>query len=356
VIPEPNAAEDTVAQIPEPTALRLIAAARRASNRPGRLLACPLPHPMARARIRRGNPMGKTTATLAIALACGAALAGSAPAVASGELCDYGVVRDYARPLERLPHIRELPPAEHLPFAPARVFLNHQGGQLFVGGGEVGYRLSFSPYFQGHRLSPPLNWVVEARYVRVDARGRPTQVRGHIVRRVKRLRSDEGEPSGTLEFLFKVGRPALYRLEISFAELSGKRLARFGEYLRVLKPKFDAHLSLNGSVFHPGERVLASIDNYGTTSLSFGLERTIEYLNGTSWEQAPNSSQGSVLLPVLRAGPGASAGCWGFTIPPEEPPGTYRFVVSPQSSRPGLSRDSGEPLTLTSEFQIVGPG
>jgi hypothetical protein len=297
--------------------------------------------------------MGKVTTTLATMFVSCFALAGVLPTAASGALCEEGVVHDYAKPLRHLPHLRPSPPAEHLPFGPARVFLNHRGGPLFVSGGEVGYSLSFSPRFSGHHLSPPLNWIVEARYVRVDARGRAIQVRGHIVRRVKRLRSDEDTPPGGLDLLFKVGRPALYRLEITFSELSGKRLARFGEYLRVLAPKLSARLSLNGTAFHAGESVLATVGNYGTTSLSFGLYRRIEYFNGTSWETAPNSSQGAVPLPLLWAGPGASAQCWGFTIPAGEPQGLYRFVVE-VSSQPPSPQLGGRPLTLSSEFQIIG--
>jgi hypothetical protein len=173
------------------------------------------------------------------------------------------------------------------------------------------------------------------------------------VRRVKRLRSDEDKPSGTLDFLFKVGRPALYRLEITFSKFSGQRLAHFSEYLRVLKPKLNARLSLNGTGFQAGEQVLARLENYGTTSLSFGLDRTIEYFNGTSWEPAPESSQGAVLLPLLWTGPGVSAQCWAFTIPPGESQGLYRFVVHADSNRPGPPLKE-KPLMLSSEFQISG--
>jgi hypothetical protein len=319
------------------------------------LLTLAFPRFMVHARIFLGKTMGKTTTTLATVLIFCAILASVVPTAASGALCEYGVVRDYTKPLKPLPHFRQSPVTEHLSFAPARVFLNHRGGPLFVGGGEVGYSLSFSPYFPEHHLSPPLNWIVEARYARVDKHGRPTQVRGHIVRRVKRLHSDEDKPSGALDFLFKVGRPGLYRLEITFSEFSGKRLARFGEYLRVLTPELDARLSLSGTAFQAGERVQARIENYGTTSLSFGLSRTIEYFNGASWEPALNSSQGAVLLPLLWAGPGVSTQCWDFTIPSAEPQGLYRFVVRADSSRPGPGL-KGKPLTLSSEFQVSGSG
>ncbi|HEY6550582.1 MAG TPA: immunoglobulin-like domain-containing protein [Solirubrobacterales bacterium] len=283
--------------------------------------------------------------------------AGSIPtaAVASAGFCAEGTAHDYAKPLKQLAGMRPGPAREHLPFAPARIFFNHSwGGPLFVGGGEVGYSLSYLPYFPGHHLSPPLNWTVEGRYVRVDKRGKTTRVRGHIVRRINRLRAEEDKPSGRVAFLFKAGKPALYRLEITFTDPSGKRLARYGEYLRVLKPKLDARLALNGTTFKPGEHVTARLDNYGTTTLSFGLDRSIEYFDGTSWITAPNSAQGAVLAIGLGLGPGASAECWGFTIPPNEPPGQYRFVVRADSSR-GLRQGGGEDLTLRSEFQVVPP-
>lgn len=299
--------------------------------------------------------MGKIRITLATVFSACTLLAYVLPTIASGALCEYGVVRDYSKPLQGLPHLPRNPPTAHLPFGPARVFLNHRAGPLFVGGGEVGYSLSFSPYRPGHHLSPLLNWVVEARYVQVDRRGRAIRVRGRIMHRLKRLRSSQGRPSSVVNFLFKAGRPALYRLEITFSEPSGKRLARFGEYLRVLRPALDVRLSLNGTAYGPGERVLARLDNYGTTSLSFGLFRTIEYFDGASWGPAPNSSQTAVLLPLLWAGPGASAQCWGFTIPAGEPQGLYRMIVHADSTlpRPGAKE---KPLTLSSEFRILGSG
>ena len=51
------------------------------------------------------------------------------------------------------------------------------------------------------------------------------------MRRINRLQAMEDKPSGREDFFFKVGKPALYRLEITFTDLSGKRLARYGEYL-----------------------------------------------------------------------------------------------------------------------------
>jgi hypothetical protein len=186
----------------------------------------------------------------------------------------------------------------------------------------------------------------------VDSQGQPVRVLGDLIRRVKRLRDDEAEPSGRLVFLFKAGKPALYRLEITFSDLSGKRLARYGEYLRVLEPKLDARLTLNGTTFKPGERVTARLNNYGTTTLSFGLDRSIDFFDGASWVSAPNSAQGPVLAIGLGLGPGGSAECWGFTIPPEEPPGEYRFRVGAGSVNRTLGY-RGKPLDLSAVFHVV---
>ncbi|MDX6603252.1 MAG: Bacterial Ig-like domain [Solirubrobacterales bacterium] len=300
--------------------------------------------------------MRKIMAMLVVGLAAGSVLTTIAPATASAGFCTEGTAHDYAKPLKRLAELRAAPVTERLPFGPARVFFNHSSsGPLVVGDGEVGYTLSYSPYFPGHHLSPPLNWIVEARYMRVDQRGKTTRAMGHIMRRINRLRADEDKPSGRVDFLFKAGKPSLYRLEITFTDLSGKRLARYGEYLRVLKPKLDARLALNGAAFRPGERVTARLDNYGTTTLSFGLSRSVEYFGGTAWIEAPNSAQGPTAAIGLGLGPGASAQCWNFTIPPDEPPGQYRFVVRADSSSDSRQGEA-KSLTLGSEFQIVPPG
>lgn len=299
--------------------------------------------------------MRRIVIALAAGLAAGSVLPAAAPAATTSGVCPERTIRNYAKPLERLPQMRS-PPLSHLPFGPAHVFLSHPlGGPLVVGSSsEFGYSLLFSPFLPGHRLSPLLGWIVEARYVRVDKQGKAIQAKGHIVRRIRRLQTtSEGVP-GHVDFLFRAGEPALYRLEITFTTFSGKRLARYGEYLRVLKPRLDARLTLSGSSFKPGERVAAYLDNYGTTLLSSGLLRLIEYFDGTSWVEAPNSSQGPVPSLLFLVGPGESAECWSFTIPPDEPAGKYRFVAAVSSNK-SSAEPRPEPRRFVSEFQIDPP-
>jgi hypothetical protein len=197
-----------------------------------------------------------------------------------------------------------------------------------------------------------LNWLVEAQLARVDRRGRTTQSLGKIIKQVSRLRSTDDRPSGDLDLSFRVSKPALYRVEITFTDQAGKRLGRYGKYFRVLRPSLDARLVLNGAEFRPGETVSAHLENYGTDSLYYGLGRTIERYDGSSWTVAPESSQGVVLAIGLSSGPGESASCWSFNIPPNEPPGRYRFVWSGEALHGSFLRLHRIRLRLEPEFQI----
>jgi hypothetical protein len=273
---------------------------------------------------------------------------------AGAAFCETGIVHNYKQPLEQLPHIREAPLREHLSFGPARIFMGQIGsGPLVVGSDAVGFGLSYSPFYPGHHLSPPLNWLVEAQLARVDRHGRTTQTLEKISKRVGRLRSTDDQPSGDLDLSFPVSKPALYRVEITFTDRTGKRLGRYGKYFRVLRPSQDARLTLNGTEFHPGETVTARLENHGTDSLSYGLGRTIERYDGSTWTVAPESSQGAVPAIGLSSGPGESASCWSFTIPPSEPPGRYRFVWSGDAFNGSSVALHTTHLRLEPEFQIL---
>jgi len=296
----------------------------------------------------------KGAALLAIGVIASVSGFGAVAASAGAAFCETDVVHNFERPLERLPHIREAPLREHLPFGPARIFMGQIGsGPLVVGSDVIGFGLSYSPFYPGHHLSPPLNWLVEAQLARVDRHGRTTQTLGKISKRVGRLRSTDDRPSGDLDFSFPVSKSALYRVEITFADKAGKRLARYGKYLRVLRPSLDARLALSGTAFRPGEIVTARLENHGTDSLHYGLGRTIERYDGSTWTVAPESSQGAVLAIGLSSGPGESASCWSFNIPPGEPPGRYRFVWSGEAFDGSSAPLHSTHFRLEPEFQIL---
>jgi hypothetical protein len=265
---------------------------------------------------------------------------------AEADFCQSQVIRDYAEPLERLPAIPPPPPQEHLDFAPARVYLFHQAGPMQIGRGERGFTLTYAPYEEDGSASRLVNWQVTSRLVELDLRGRRIGLPRTIKRNIKRLR--------TAEFGFEVsGMPAIYRLEIVFENESGERLARFGEYFRVLQPSLDVDFFLNGSTFHRGEQVQAWLVNRGVATLSFGLFKTIEYNDGTAWTEPPVAFPGGPVLAIgLATGPGVKTSCWKTTIPNDAAPGVYRFATKVGYS---LKPHFGEskPLDLAAEFTVA---
>jgi hypothetical protein len=150
------------------------------------------------------------------------------------------------------------------------------------------------------------------------------------------------------------GKPSLYRFEIEFLNWAGKRIGRFGRYLRVLRPRRDARLALNPTSFRPGDTVAPRLENFGTESLLYGLGYSIESYDGAAWARSPIDRPRPIPLIGLRTGPGEAASCWDFTIPSDAPPGLYRFVWSGRASRETIPGHDGR-LKLTAEFQVLPP-
>lgn len=303
-------------------------------------------HKPARASYHYGYVGARSRNLSALALLAGAVIAISAhPAQADAEtLCQRGVVHDYEKSLKRLPSLRSAPSSEHLPFAPRNLFFYRVGhGPLLMGGGEVGYSL----YLESarHPGGQAAGWLVTAKLAEVDHQGRNV-----AKSRWRRLRIANSPFSQRLAF--RVSRePALYRLEIVFRNRSGKKLARYGEYFRVLESEIDANLVLPTTVFRPGELVVPRLVNRGTEPLFYGLHYTIESFDGTQWVTAKITPTGPVLAIGISSGPGEWASCWQFRIPPDAAPGLYRFVWSGSAGRNGRL-NGRNPFTLSAEFEI----
>jgi hypothetical protein len=266
--------------------------------------------------------------------------------------CENEVIRDYAKPLERLPQVLALPFEGRLDFAPGRVSLGSLGrGPLQLGSGERGFSLSYSPYeAEATKPTRRLDWHVTSRLVEVDRRGRrigePELIEKHVERLWPTRRG--------LDFTFQVpGKPALYRLELVFENRGGKRLARFGENFRVLRATLDVGLALSATTLRPGETVRARLLNRGAAVLFFGLGRSIEYFDGTNWiGPPPGLRQGPIPAIGLFLPPGGSGSCWQATIPPDAPAGLYRFGVEFDFYK-SYRRDEGGSQTVSSEFTVL---
>lgn len=242
------------------------------------------------------------------------------------------MIRDYKAFLDNLPPLPPVPFDARLPFAPERVSFGSLGpGPLQAGYGIRGFRLSYHPH-EGEAAgpTPQLGWHVVATLTSIDRFGRALAPPQTIEQHVDRLWPAGPGGAGEVRWAFAIpGEPAIYRLEIVFENENGERLAAFGEYFRVLKPSVDFRFSLNKKKFRPGQTVVAKLSNYGVTSLAFGLGKTVEYHNGTSWTKPPVEFGNGIVFPVrLFADPGTSKSCWSVTIPEKAPPGRYRLGTS----------------------------
>jgi len=158
---------------------------------------------------------------------------------------------------------------------------------------------------------------------------------------------------GVLDLSFSVSaRPALYRVEILFENMSGKRLGRYGQYFRVVPIVRRARLGIESSAYHAGETVRARIENFGTTLVTFGVPYSVQRYDGSTWTKAPESPKGPWIMPLLLVQSGYAGGCFGFRTPESMAPGLYRIVKGVEY--PAVNPDGHSSYaTLTAEFEVL---
>lgn len=255
--------------------------------------------------------------------------------------CERGIVRDYAKPLERMPALRP-PPKGGLPFGPRGIALglrDQRRSQLMLPGRKrFGYAV-FHSRFLGAKGPIKVNWIITAKLIRVDFRGR-------VIRPLRWARQHAtwltAKRQSRLPLVFP-GKPGFYRIQIVFRNGAGKRIGGFGQYVRILRPNLDVRLTLNKTSYRPGDVVIPQLKNYGTLSPgTFGLGGTLERHDGSTWR--PVNDIGPTPFIGLGIGPGESASCWEAKIPEDAAPGLYRFT----------SRVGNEVLA-SPEFQVLAP-
>ncbi len=275
----------------------------------------------------------RTTAVALLALLTWPAVAQSTEN--SPQFCSSHVIHDYLKPLGGLPTLHNPPRDPRLPFGPPSVQLL-SGPQLRVGAGEIGFSLVYS------RLPRPLNWLVTASLAKVGRNG-------DSHKQLKTKDIEVGRPSrGTFDDLYfpVPTTSALYRIDILFRNRSGKRLARYGRYFRVVPSRLDVRLGLSASSYRGEEIVYGRIENYGTLRVSYGAAYVIERYDGLGWSEAPESPR-VFIRPLYSADLGMTGRCFDFKIPAEMPSGLYRMSKQVEGS-------SG-PVALTAEFELLPP-
>lgn len=258
---------------------------------------------------------------------------------------DPGLARDYEQPLSGLPEIRRMPESGRLPFGPPALELYETAmhGNVIVGQGSFGYDF----VTRSHTRNLPLGWTVGAEMSLLTQRGGVKRVvdRGRVwIEKVDNAK----QPGISLETPEK---PGFYRFDIWFEDKGGAFLGRFGEYVRVVEPRLDVRLGINGRSFRAGETVLTRVNNLGTEPVLYGAGFSVERFEGSAWLRPPEIDLGPWPLYLGLAGPGGRGRCSGFEIPADLPAGRYRVV-----KEVGLERTwprAGRSLDLTAWFDVA---
>jgi hypothetical protein len=233
------------------------------------------------------------------------------------EYCESATVRGNPAELAGLPSLHRPPETGQLPFLPETLQF-WANSEFQVGEGSVGFTLWQG---NGHR-SDVVGLTASAAFFRVDRHGR-------VLDTLAKTQTHVGSVKGfeTVPLFFEGATPGLYRADVTFEDGSGTRLGSYGAYFRVLPlVHHPPRLALNASVFHPGELLLARVENFSRNPVSYGVPYSIERLQGGVWEKAPESPDGPWIMPLYRGQTGSTGPCLYFRIPDTTEPGRYRMV------------------------------
>jgi hypothetical protein len=250
------------------------------------------------------------------------AASGTASAASIPELCRGDVVRDDERPLERMPS-EHPPPEGELGFGPRNLSMYplNFGAKVVLDGGHLGYRFAAKG---GNRRVLRLNWDIRAVLRAVDGEGR---VLSTVDATRRRLGAVEG--LDLLQFSFPAS-PGIYRIDLSFRNLSGRRLASYREHFRVVPRLVKLRLVVNEPIFGPAETAYARVLNLGTVPVGLRPGLSIERAEGDRWVEVARPPVPPQQVNELRwtlLG-GEASPCVAFRIPADVTPGLFRFASS----------------------------
>jgi hypothetical protein len=274
-------------------------------------------------------------ASLAVLLA---AISVSPAAAAEPEpaFCARKTLHDYLAPLKGMPELRELPYRRRAEPFFRGVRIGASGPSLAVSGGSAGYQLQWD-------TNP--KWDITVTLARVSWHGMVSQQLGQ-----RHLRLGKLAPALIEEPHFSLPRkPGAYRTTLVIRSHSGRKLAEFGNYYRVIRPTVHTSLALTAPVYEPGSTLIVRVENPGAAFVLFGQEYTIEKPEGESWVPV---IEAQFVIPLYYVAPGTTSNhCIPFTIPTTMPPGRYRLTQEAVISWPSRRRQLRP--KLHAEFDVV---
>lgn len=251
--------------------------------------------------------------------------------------CASKTLHDYLAPLQRMPKLRELPYRRRAEPLFHGVNIGASGPSLAVSGGSAGYQLQWD-------TNP--KWDITVTLARVNGSGKVVQRLG---RRHLRL-GDLGQALITEpHFALPEDKPAVYRTTLLIRSHSGRKLAEFGNYYRVIRHTVHARLATDATTYRPGSTLFARVEDPGAAFILFGEEFFIEKREGEEWVPLPEAPFPMGLFEVA---PGTTSNhCTVFPIPASMPAGRYRLSQEVVISWPTQLRQL-RPM-LRAEFDVV---
>lgn len=291
----------------------------------------------------RERPSGRPRLVIALltllALSLAAALSSAAASEPEPAFCARETLHDYLAPLKRMPKLRELPYRRRAEPLFHGVNIGASGPSLAVSGGSAGYQLQWD-------TNP--KWDITVTLARVNGGGKVVQRLG---RRHLRL-GDLGQALITEpHFALPEDKPAVYRTTLLIRSHSGRKLAEFGNYYRVIRHTVHTRLATDAKTYRPGSTLFARVEDPGAAFILFGEEFFIEKREGEEWVPLPEAPFPMGLFEVA---PGTTSNhCTVFPIPASMPVGRYRLSQEVVISWPTQLRQL-RPM-LRAEFDVAPP-
>lgn len=265
---------------------------------------------------RRGRRVGRSF-LLALVLAL-IAFGGLSRQANAGGFCSSSEIREYSPPLKGMQPVPQPPyGSQKLPFGPSGLeILPVDSSHIAIEGGEIGFSM------EGSLKEPQaLQWDVSSRLSVVDRQGRIQRIVDRRYQRIGRLKV----PSEA-RLAFHVGKlPRFYRVDVTFKDVSGRRLAHYADYFRVMPRRVDVRLGLNAASYRPGQVLLMRLENLGTIGISFGYEFALDVWDGSSWTTSPATPLGWEQV-GFGIGAGTVQQCQQFRLPTDMAAGKYRLT------------------------------
>jgi hypothetical protein len=277
-------------------------------------------------------------ALLAAAVPVGAAAGSAAAFPAEPAFCQRSTLHDYLTPLATMPKLRERPYRRIAEPIFRGVRIGASGPALAVGGdSSAGYQFQWDK-------NP--RWQITVNLAQVNADG---SVRVRMGER--RVRTSALGQALIVEPHFALPRrPGFYRTILKIRSNTGRKIARFGNYYRLVKPRINMRFVPQATAYRPGETVFARLENRGLAFALYGDGFDVEGLSGETWGPV-SAALGPYVTALQFVAPGTTGHCLDFPIPASLPAGRYRLSQETVISWPSLHGQHRP--HLYAEFEVL---